>query len=204
MGVQGALPPAGARGDPASFPFPKRSVDSALARRISRGIIMTETSSSTGSPDSLDASGSLPQFRIGVYALIFDEGRVLLAHRRDIDWWNLPGGGMEVGETVDEAMRREVLEETGLEVEVERVVGVYSKPQKQEIVLTFRCRVIGGTLCATEESSECRYFSSDVLPRNLLPKHRQRIEDALLNQGSAVIRAQLSSTEEDQGLLQLE
>ena len=54
----------------------------------------------------------------------------------------------KVGETVEEAMCREVREETGLEVQVERLVGVYSKPQKQEVVLTFRCRVIGGVLQA--------------------------------------------------------
>src|SRR6266699_3963965 len=144
--------------------------------------------------ESLDVSGILGSrgFRIGVYALVFDGEHVLLAHRRDIDWWNLPGGGMEVGETVDEAMIREVREETGLEVKVERLVGVYSKPQKQEVVLTFRCAVIGGTLYETEESRECRYFLPSALPANTLPKHRQRIEDALLNRPEAVLRAQRS------------
>ncbi len=139
-------------------------------------------------------------FRIGVYAVIFEQERVLLAHRRDIDWWNLPGGGMEPDETVEEAMRREVREETGLEVAVERLIGVYSKPQKQEVVLTFRCRVVGGTLSATEESRECRFFAPDALPPNTLPKHRQRVEDALLNLPHTVIRDQRSSTEEDQRL----
>ena len=145
-------------------------------------------------------SGGSARFRVAVSALIFKDGHVLLAHRRDIDWWNLPGGGMEVGETVDEALRREVFEETGLVVEIEQLVGVYSKPQKQEVVLTFRCHVIGGVLTATTESLECRYFASDSLPANILPKHRQRVEDALLNQHSAILRAQRSSTEEDQGL----
>lgn len=149
----------------------------------------------------LDAETSKPQFRIGVFALIFDEEHILLSHRRDIDWWNLPGGGMELGETVDEALRREVREETGLEVEVEQLVGVYSKPQKQEVVLTFRCRTISGTLQPTEESDENRFFDPHALPENLLPKHRQRIEDALLNQQGAVIRAQRIPAEEDQGLL---
>jgi ADP-ribose pyrophosphatase YjhB (NUDIX family) len=139
-------------------------------------------------------------FRIGVYAVIFEQERVLLAHRRDIDWWNLPGGGMELDETVEEAMRREVREETGLDVMVERLIGVYSKPQKQEVVLTFRCSVVGGTLSATEESRECCFFSPDALPQNTLPKHRQRVEDALLNLPHAVIRDQRSSTEEDQHL----
>src|SRR5215471_10562647 len=121
-----------------------------------------------------DSSGGLTQFRVGVNAIIFDEGRVLLAHRRDIDWWNLPGGGMEAGETVDEAIRREVYEETGLEIKVEQLIGVYSKPQKQEVVLTFLCEVIGGALQSTEETRESRYFAPDALPENTLPKHRQR------------------------------
>src|SRR5438105_11293805 len=108
----------------------------------------------------LDAESSSPIFRIGVFALIFNnQKQILLGHRRDIDWWNLPGGGMEAGETVEEAVGREVREETGLEVEVEQLVGVYSKPQKHEIVLAFRCRVIGGILQATEEIRESRYFA---------------------------------------------
>src|SRR5260370_5791452 len=152
---------------------------------------MTEATSSRNSA----------QFRIGVFALIFDEDqRVLLAHRRDIDWWNLPGGGMEHGETVEGAVRREVREETGLEVEVKYLVGVYSKPQKQEVVLTFSCRATGGVLTATEESRTCRYFAPDNLPVNTLPKHRQRVEDALLDLPHAVLRNQLSSSEVDQKL----
>ncbi len=149
----------------------------------------------------LDAASSSPIFRIGVFALIFDdEGRILLGHRRDVDWWNLPGGGMEAGETVDEALCREVREETGLDVAVGQLVGIYSKPQKQEVVLAFRCHVIGGTLQPTEETRESRYFAPDSLPTNTLPKHRQRIEDALLNSPSAIIRAQRTTTFEDQGL----
>ena len=105
---------------------------------------------------------------------------------------------MESGETVDEALSREVREETGLEFKVEQLVGVYSKPQKQEVVLTFLCQVIDGTLRSTEETRESRYFAPDALPGNTLPKHRQRIEDALLKQQRAVIRAQRSSSEEDQ------
>src|SRR6266516_3299153 len=111
--------------------------------------------------DISDSSGSPASFRIAASALIFDGERVLLAHRRDIDWWNLPGGGMEVGETVEEALYREVYEETGLQVEIEQLVGVYSK----------------------------------------LQKHRQRVEDALINQQSAILRVQGSSTAEDQQLL---
>jgi ADP-ribose pyrophosphatase YjhB (NUDIX family) len=150
--------------------------------------------------DISDSSTSPACFRIAVSAVILEQGNVLLAHRRDIDWWNLPGGGMELGETVDEALCREVLEETGLEVAIERLVGVYSKPQKHEVVLTFSCHVTGGTLRETEETRECRYFAPDNLPSNTLPKHRQRLEDALLNQASAILRAQRTSSAEDQQL----
>jgi 8-oxo-dGTP diphosphatase len=139
-------------------------------------------------------------FRVSVSAIIFENDRILLAHRRDIDWWNLPGGGMEAGETVEQAVRREVLEETGLEIEVERLVGVYSKPQKNEVVLALHCRVTGGQARATREMRACRYFAPNALPPNTLPKHRQRIEDALLNRPEAFLRTQDTSTEEDQQL----
>ena len=151
-----------------------------------------------------NSSTNSAQFRVGVYAVIFYEGQVLLALRRDIGWWNLPGGGLEAGETVDEGIQREVREETGLEVGVEKLIGVYSKPQKQEVVLTFLCRVTGGTLQSTEESRECRYFSPDALPVNTLPKHRQRVMDALLNQPEAILRAQRATSEEDQRLPNIE
>ncbi len=160
---------------------------------------MTGNPEENMSPVPRHASGSAC-FRIAVSALIFKEGHVLLAHRRDIDWWNLPGGGMEAGETVDEALRREVYEETGLEIEVEQLVGVYSKPQKQEVVLAFRCSILNGEPGETDETSECSYFAPDALPPNTLPKHRERVEDALRNQQHAILRAQLTSTEEDQHL----
>jgi 8-oxo-dGTP diphosphatase len=150
-------------------------------------------------PEYLWTGNSTP-FRVSVYAVIIEEGKVLLAHRNDIDWWNLPGGGMEAGETVEEAMIREVREETGLEVAVERLVGVYSKPQKNEVVLALRCHITGGTLSATEESRECRFFAPNAMPRNTLPKHRQRVEDALLNLPYAVLRDQRAASEEDQRL----
>ncbi len=150
-------------------------------------------------PDAPEVS-DLAYLRIGVSALIFENKNVLLALRADGDWWNLPGGGMERGETVEQAVRREVREETGLEVEVERLVGVYSKPQKNEVVLSFLCCRVGGELTATEESRECRYFAPTNLPLNTLPKHRQRIMDALLDQPQAVLRNQLTSTKEDQRL----
>ena len=119
-------------------------------------------------------------FNIGAFAIIFDEkGRVLLCHRRDVEVWNLPGGGVESGEMPTDAVIREVEEETGLEVEIERLVGVYGKTDKDELVFSFICRVIGGNLSATDESSECEYFEVDRLPANTSPKHAERVHDAI-------------------------
>ena len=143
------------------------------------------------------------RFRIAAFAIIEREGRVLLARRRDIGWWNLPGGGIEAGETVDEGLLREVREEICAQVEIERLVGVYSKPQKDEVVLTFLCRLSANedqALGTTDEVSEIGWFTREELPADLLPKHRQRVEDALLHQPHAILRAQRTSTEEDQGL----
>jgi 8-oxo-dGTP diphosphatase len=145
------------------------------------------------------------RFRIGVFAVIERDGRYLLARRSDIPWWNLPGGGLEYDETVEEGVTREVREEIGAEVEIVRLVGVYSKPRKREVVLTFLCRLRPASPepGTSEEVSQVAWFLPAELPADLLPKHRQRLEDALLGRPEAVIRAQTTSTEEDQGLPQM-
>lgn len=152
-----------------------------------------------GAQQSLDSSA---RFRVGVFAVIEQEGRYLLARRSDIAWWNLVGGGLEYGETVEEGLAREVREEVGASIEIIRLTGVYSKPRKREIVLTFLCRLAPGSAepATSEEVSEVGWFAPEQLPRNLLPKHRQRLEDALLGRLEAVLRAQTTSTEEDQRL----
>ena len=79
-----------------------------------------------------------PQFTIGIFGIIFDERkRVLLCHRRNYDLWNLTGGTMKNGESPWDGLKREVKEETGLEVEISKLAGVYSKPDKNEVVFSF-------------------------------------------------------------------
>jgi ADP-ribose pyrophosphatase YjhB (NUDIX family) len=142
------------------------------------------------------------RFRIGVFAMIERDGRYLLALRSDIDWWNLPGGGLEYDETVEEGLAREVREEVGVEITIVRLVGVYSKPRKREVVLTLLCRLAEGSPepHGSDEVRTAAWFQPDEFPPNLLPKHRQRLEDALLGQAAALLRAQTTATEEDQQL----
>jgi 8-oxo-dGTP diphosphatase len=156
----------------------------------------------TSMTSSSPAQSARACFRIGVFAIIERDGHYLLARRRDIGWWNLAGGGLEAGETVDEGLAREVREEIGVEIEIVRLVGVYSKPRKQEVVLAFLCRLRDPQARPTtsDEVSEVAWFLPEALPTDLLPKHRQRLEDVLLGHPEAVVRAQRSSTEEDQGL----
>jgi 8-oxo-dGTP pyrophosphatase MutT (NUDIX family) len=127
--------------------------------------------------------------RLGAFAVIFDaEGRVLVSHRRDADAWDLPGGGTERGETPWDAVVREVAEETGLEVKVEVLTGVYRKPA--ELVLVFRCWVSGGALRLTEEADAHDWRDPRALPANMSPNHRQRVLDALALSSAPALRVQ--------------
>lgn len=130
-------------------------------------------------------------FSIGAFAIIFDElGQVLLCHRRDMDMWNLPGGGMESGELPTETVIRETREETALEVVVERLIGVYRKKDKDEIVFAFICRVTNGELSTTDEADASRYFPLNAIPENTPPKQVERIIDALQPGAQPVFRVQ--------------
>ncbi len=130
-------------------------------------------------------------FTIGAFAIIFNaQGQVLLSHRRDVDMWNLPGGGMESRELPTEAVIREVMEETGLEVTVERLVGVYGKVDKDDLVFAFVCKVVGGELRLSDEADEHRYFDVNALPPNTLQKQVERIFDAVRDLPAPVFRRQ--------------
>ncbi|HEX6675073.1 MAG TPA: NUDIX domain-containing protein [Actinomycetes bacterium] len=97
------------------------------------------------------------------------EGRILLHRRDDNALWSIPGGAMEVGESIGQTVVREVKEETGLDVEPYSIVGVYSDPRhvaeygdgevRQQFSICFACQVVGGQLATSEESPEVCFFS---------------------------------------------
>jgi ADP-ribose pyrophosphatase YjhB (NUDIX family) len=132
-------------------------------------------------------SDTRPLFTLAAFAVIFDEqGRVLLCHRRDMDAWNLPGGGLEPGELPDECVAREVLEETGLVAVVERLVGIYGKAERNELIFAFICRITGGELRLTDESDAYAYYFPEKMPPNTLQKHIERIWDAVAAKDGAL------------------
>lgn len=127
------------------------------------------------------------------------DGRLLLQKRSDNGWWGLPGGKIEPGESVKTALRREVFEETGLSVRVDRIVGVYSDPSNytiatypggsvvQYVNICCVCTIESGTLRGSDEG-EVSFFSLEALPANLLLPHRIRIKDAILNSAATFLR----------------
>jgi ADP-ribose pyrophosphatase YjhB (NUDIX family) len=121
----------------------------------------------------------LPRVVVVVLVLIQEDGALLLVRQNyGRRYWSLPGGVMEHGESIDQAAIREVKEETGLDVRLKRVVGLYSKPGEDALAVTFEGEVVGGVLePLTDDVSECHYFPFDYLPEPIREHLRERIAD---------------------------
>jgi 8-oxo-dGTP pyrophosphatase MutT (NUDIX family) len=115
-----------------------------------------------------------------------DRGRILLARRTDNQLWTIPGGAMEPGEFIAETAVREVKEETGIDVEIVSLVGIYSNPHhvveyadgevRQQFSICFSCRPLGGELKPSDETSEVDFFAPAVLDgMEIHPSIRLRI-----------------------------
>lgn len=111
---------------------------------------------------------------VGVGAVIFDEQRVLLVQRGNAPMrgeWSLPGGALEVGETLEEGVKREVLEETGLAVAPVSIIGVFDRIARDNaervrfhyVLVDYLCRIAGGSAAFASDASDLRWASQNEL-----------------------------------------
>jgi ADP-ribose pyrophosphatase YjhB (NUDIX family) len=106
-------------------------------------------------------------------AIVCDHDKILILRRSDNGLWTIPGGAMEIGETIGQTVTREVKEETGLHVEPISIVGVYSDPRhvvefsdgevRQQFSVCFACRIVGGSLAPGPEATEVGFFAHDEI-----------------------------------------
>lgn len=138
---------------------------------------------------------------IGCSACLFDDSgrKILLTRRTDNGRWCLPGGMMDPGESVAEACAREVREETGLEVQVTRLIGVYSSPDRlltyadgnkyHLVSLHFAVAKLSGEIGLSNETTEWGYFTQpEIDALDVMEHHRERISDAWADNSTTVVR----------------
>jgi ADP-ribose pyrophosphatase YjhB (NUDIX family) len=136
-------------------------------------------------PDAPAPTSVVPSANVIV---VNDEGAILLIRRTDNGNLALPGGGMDLGESISETAVREVREETGLDVEITGLVGIYTNPRhlieytsdgevRQEFSIVFTARPVRGTPTTSSESSEVLWTDpADVDGMQMHPSMRQRIQ----------------------------
>jgi ADP-ribose pyrophosphatase YjhB (NUDIX family) len=123
-------------------------------------------------------------------ALFNSEGRILLLRRKDNDKWTMPGGTLELGESLTDCALREVREETGLHVRITGLVGTYSDPHiliaysdgevRQEFTLLYSAEIESGQLKIDNESQEAAWVSlPEALNLPLAESQRQRLKDLM-------------------------
>ena len=136
-------------------------------------------------PDAPPANSLIPAASAVV---VDDEGRILLHRRSDNDLWSIPGGAMEIGESIATTAVRETREETGLEVRPLYVIAVYSDPRhvveysdgevRQQFSVCFACEVVGGEIAISDESTEVRFMDAELVGEvAMTDSMRRRIDD---------------------------
>ncbi|MHC8504079.1 NUDIX hydrolase [Pseudonocardia bannensis] len=121
-----------------------------------------------------------PKHSVSVAGVVVDDnGRVLVIKRRDNGHWEPPGGVLELSESFEAGVRREIAEETGISVEVERLTGVYKNMTRGVVALVFRCRPLSLRPSATDEAVTVRWVNPSEVVGLMDPAYAIRIDDAL-------------------------
>ena len=137
----------------------------------------------------INVDSQLPHHSVSVAGIVVDDyGRALLIRRLDNRLWEPPGGVLELGEVIHDGLRREVREETGLDVEPIALSGVYQNMPRGIIALVFRCKITGGALATNEEVSDFRWVTETQAPRLMSEAYAIRVLDALHDPGPAAVR----------------
>lgn len=122
----------------------------------------------------------LPLHSVSVAGVTFNEaGQVLLIRRRDNGQWQAPGGVLELDETFEDGVVREVLEETGIRVRVERLSGVYKNIPKHVVALVYRCIPVAGAPQTTVESDRVEWVSLEDAEKIMSEAFFVRVSDAV-------------------------
>jgi ADP-ribose pyrophosphatase YjhB (NUDIX family) len=127
---------------------------------------------------------------IAVNVAVIYEGKILLTKREDFETWILPSGGVEEGESLAQAAIRETREETGLDVELTRLVGVYSRLSNMSpgYMVLFAAKPVGGEMkCQEGETIAVKWFAFDEIPSPLSLGHERRIKDAIQGASGLVV-----------------
>lgn len=121
-----------------------------------------------------------PKHSVSVAGIVVrDDDRVLVIKRDDNGHWEAPGGVLELDESFEAGVQREVREETGLEVTVERLTGVYKNLTHGIVALVYRCRSSGGEPHPTHEAREVRWMTENEVNAAMAPAFAIRVVDAL-------------------------
>jgi 8-oxo-dGTP diphosphatase len=130
-----------------------------------------------------------PKHSVSVAAVITDDqGRALLIQRRDNGRWEPPGGVLELDETIEDGLRREVREETGLDIEPGPLTGVYKNMVREVVALVFRCKVIGGQLNTNDEAAAFRWAFEHEIPQLAADAYAVRVLDGLRDRAVTAVR----------------
>ncbi|MDV6014280.1 NUDIX hydrolase [Haloechinothrix sp. LS1_15] len=120
-----------------------------------------------------------PTHSVSVAGIVIDSrSRVLVIRRRDNQRWEMPGGVLELDESIQDGVRREVAEETGMTVEIERLTGVYKNLSRGIVALVFRCRPGPEHVHPTPEASDIRWMTREEVRTAMDPAYAIRVLDA--------------------------